>query len=321
MEASVVIPTHNRSAKLASTLARLAEQDHDGEWEVVVVDNNCTDDTAAVVAGLALPVPLRLVRETKPGPSAARNTGTRAARSERVVFIDDDILVAPSFVRLHVVTARANPGHWLVGQVETLPEQRRTPFGRYRHQLHPPADPALAPFEIDWFASGNASLVRSQLLELGGYNEAFETAALEDADLALRAMRAGIGLLYVPAIVAVHDDWAGSTIADYCQRQRVHCRSVVILDRRFGSDHARSEVVRRNSPPAPGSEPLATTANKLAKSVLATAPVSRVLFGLVSLLERAPERVWPVLPRLYRLLIASWMYKGTREGFAAAVGR
>jgi GT2 family glycosyltransferase len=102
----------------------------------------------------------------------------------------------------------------------------------------------------------------------------------------LRARRDGITLLHVPGIVVTHNDCAGSTVADYCQRQRIHCQSAALLEERFGAGNPRSDVVRRNSPPAFGSKPLTTTAAKLVKAAVSTEAVSRPFFALTAALER-----------------------------------
>jgi glycosyltransferase involved in cell wall biosynthesis len=95
MKYSIVIATHNRAADLRSTLASLATLSPPDPWEVIVVDNNCTDDTPAVVrdASAAFPVPLRYAFESVPGRCAALNTGIAIARGQIIVTTDDDVRV------------------------------------------------------------------------------------------------------------------------------------------------------------------------------------------------------------------------------------
>jgi glycosyltransferase involved in cell wall biosynthesis len=98
---AVIIPTYNRAALLAQTLERLADtRCHIPTWEVVVVDNNSTDDTRAVVESrrAAFPVPLRYVFEPAQGRSRALNTGIAACSAHVLVFIDDDVLVADGWL-------------------------------------------------------------------------------------------------------------------------------------------------------------------------------------------------------------------------------
>jgi len=91
---TVAIPTHNRAPVLRQTLERLAEIDvpPDTGWEVIVVQNNCTDGTAAMLESLAPRLPLRALTESRPGVNHARNAAVDAARGECIVFTDDDTL-------------------------------------------------------------------------------------------------------------------------------------------------------------------------------------------------------------------------------------
>jgi len=95
MKYSIVIATHNRANDLRGTLASLATLVTPHPWEVIVVDNNCTDDTPGVVreASVNFPVPLRYAFESVPGRCAALNTGIAMSEGEIVVTTDDDVRV------------------------------------------------------------------------------------------------------------------------------------------------------------------------------------------------------------------------------------
>jgi glycosyltransferase involved in cell wall biosynthesis len=97
MDLSVIICTYNRADMLEGCLECLASQQgvEQLDWEVVVVDNNCTDGTPALVDRLSrrLPIRLRSVREPQQGLNYARNRGVDCTRGTYFAFIDDDILV------------------------------------------------------------------------------------------------------------------------------------------------------------------------------------------------------------------------------------
>lgn len=100
MTFSVVIATYNRARDLEATLDSLARLHPAGDWEVIVVDNNSTDDTRAVVerAAASFPVDLRYLFEREQGRSPALNAGIRAARGEIVATTDDDVRVEPDWL-------------------------------------------------------------------------------------------------------------------------------------------------------------------------------------------------------------------------------
>ena len=103
MRATVVIPTYNRSERLAALLACLGNQ---GQTlaRVVVCDDGSTDDTKNVVQSFEGKLPLVYAFQEKQGFRAgqARNLGIARAIGEVVIFVDDDVLVARDFVDQHI---------------------------------------------------------------------------------------------------------------------------------------------------------------------------------------------------------------------------
>lgn len=96
MDVSVIVCTYNRAASLSRCLEHLAAQDVPPglAWEVLVIDNNSTDETPEVVRLFAVEgrVPIRLVREERQGLCFARNRGLAESAGEIVAYLDDDIL-------------------------------------------------------------------------------------------------------------------------------------------------------------------------------------------------------------------------------------
>jgi glucosyl-dolichyl phosphate glucuronosyltransferase len=98
---SVIIPTYNRSSLLSETLDRMAElRPSIASWNVVVVDNNSSDDTRAIVEQRipTFPVPLRYVFERAQGRSFALNAGIAVTSSPVLVFTDDDVIVGDEWL-------------------------------------------------------------------------------------------------------------------------------------------------------------------------------------------------------------------------------
>ena len=102
VQVSVLIPTYNRARLLDATLDSLARMRVSPGlvWEVLVVDNNSSDDTRAVVERHArtFPVPLHYRFESRQGRSSALNTGIAAARGAILAMTDDDVNVAEGWL-------------------------------------------------------------------------------------------------------------------------------------------------------------------------------------------------------------------------------
>jgi GT2 family glycosyltransferase len=313
---SIIIPSHNRSDALARTLAKLAEQQFSEPWEVIVVNHRCTDDTDDVVRSQSFSVPLRLVhKRDTPGVAAARNAGAAVATGRYLLFMDNDILVEPDFAQRHYDALLAHPGCWIMGQLVNLPEQVRTPFGRFRQSLYPMDSPDEPARQVVGLTGQSVSLPRADFERLHGFDEKFDIASVEDFDLALRAKRAGIDILYHPSILGVHNDWAGFDIRDYCHRQRTYTRCEPLLWQKYGKEHPRPLLVQENLPPKWERDGLSGFIRKGLKRLVGTRPAQLALFGVCNVMER----VWPwppVLWRLYRLLLSAAIYKGFQEGLA-----
>jgi glycosyltransferase involved in cell wall biosynthesis len=100
LSASVLICTYSRAALLKDTLASLRAVRSARMWEIVVVDNNSTDDTRAVVEAYApaAAVPVRYIFEPRQGKSYALNTGIARCAGDLIVFTDDDVRVTPDWL-------------------------------------------------------------------------------------------------------------------------------------------------------------------------------------------------------------------------------
>jgi glycosyltransferase involved in cell wall biosynthesis len=101
VDVSVVISTYNRSAQLRCTLGALLGQCVDGiRWEVIIVDNNSTDDTPDVVQSYIGrgTTEVTYVFEARQGLAFGRNAGIARARAPLVAFTDDDVRPAPDWL-------------------------------------------------------------------------------------------------------------------------------------------------------------------------------------------------------------------------------
>lgn len=192
-EISVVIPAHNAAATIGVQLAALAEQQTNHPFEVIVVDNRSSDDTARIVAGFHDRLPGLRIADARAGEGAAyaRNTGVQEATGELLLFCDADDEVHPGWVGAMgaalqdadivggaIEVAKFNPPEVQSGYPNLAPQLQ---VGR--HQLP--------------FATGCSMGIRRAVFErLGGFDESSSPA--EDQDLSLRAQFAGCRLVFAP---------------------------------------------------------------------------------------------------------------------------
>ena len=103
MEVTVIVCTYNRGQSLAEALDSVAKSTlpEAVAWEVLVVDNNSTDQTRDVVEKVCSRVPgrFRYLFESRPGKSHALNAAIREARGDVLAFMDDDATVGEEWLR------------------------------------------------------------------------------------------------------------------------------------------------------------------------------------------------------------------------------
>ena len=92
---SVVVPAYNEAAYLGRALDSLQHQDYGGTYEIIVVDNNSTDNTAAVAARYGV----RVVNEAQQGVCAARQRGVDCAKGEIIISTDADTTQPSDWLR------------------------------------------------------------------------------------------------------------------------------------------------------------------------------------------------------------------------------
>jgi glucosyl-dolichyl phosphate glucuronosyltransferase len=204
---SVVVPTHNRSRLLAKTLESLIDQRAASvRYEVLVVDNNSSDDTRGVVETFIQRwTAVRYLFEPRPGVSHARNTGIAAARAPIVAFIDDDVEADAGWVMAIKQAFDRHPdidcvGGRIVGHFAEPPPAWFTPFHWGPLALQEEKGPLFdADHASGCLATANFACRRAALEEVGGFAPDFFRC--QDRELELRLWAAGKRGLFISEIV------------------------------------------------------------------------------------------------------------------------
>lgn len=225
MTVSIIIPTYNSVAWLRRAFESALTQEG-VDFEIVLVDNNSTDETLALSEQLRAEYPglVRLAAEKKQGSAAARNHGVRLAKGEWIQFLDsDDVLLPGKLVRqLNLVREDTD---WVIGAC-FRDDQRGN---RTRSILNPDSWKGLV--HNGGVGHTNSNLIRrSFYTTVGGQNEALPNGV--DTDLYFRMLRAEACIVYDHEPGAVYLDRSGyrlSEIGGSTSRQRmVHLIADVI---------------------------------------------------------------------------------------------
>jgi GT2 family glycosyltransferase len=225
--ATIVVPTAmSRPEHLRACIARLVELDYPA-YDVVVVDNR--------PAGNPVEYPgATVVREPRPGCSAARNRGLQAATGEIVAFVDDDIVVDPTRLRAMGERFAATPeiaavtGMVLPAELETsaqvlfersdnigvrnyesLEFRREGRFHIRRRSLHDAVDQVYPLYATGELGSGGNMVFRTAVLRaISGFDVALGPGtgapAGEDLEVLIRLIASGYTLAYEPRAMVHH---------------------------------------------------------------------------------------------------------------------
>ena len=117
MKITIAICTWNRCQSLHNTLSSVQSLrvPPDLDWELLVVNNNCTDDTDRVLADFTATLPLRALKETRQGLAHARNHAIEAARGDYLIWTDDDVILDSGWLNAYFNAFTTWPGSAIFG--------------------------------------------------------------------------------------------------------------------------------------------------------------------------------------------------------------
>ncbi len=232
----MVIPTYNRCRSLERVLAALARQTVPaGSFEVLVVADGCTDGTAACCRRLAatMPYALRLVEQPNDGPASARNLGVREARAPLIVFVDDDVVPDEELLAAHLAAHApdASDNVVAIGPLLPPPDMRLNAWGEWEERTlckqYDAMEAALWQPSYHMFYTGNASLSRRHILDVGGFDPAFRRA--EDIELGNRLSVRGDTFAYLPHARGWH--YVHRSFASWMQMPVAYAGASVMIGR------------------------------------------------------------------------------------------
>jgi glycosyltransferase involved in cell wall biosynthesis len=213
---SVVVPTFNRCDSLRKTLAGLARQTYPSSlFEVVIVSDGSTDGTRKMVEEFACSAQFTIlfIEQANGGPSRARNRAIQESSNDVVVFIDDDVEPVPQFLESHAKWHDNDRHVAIIGPLlpDPIYQEIEPAWITWEHaklkRVYEMFQPD-GPFKEGQggpthFYTGNASIRRDWLNELGGFDLRYTRQ--EDVELATRLAKSfGIRFIFDFNAVGLH---------------------------------------------------------------------------------------------------------------------
>jgi glucosyl-dolichyl phosphate glucuronosyltransferase len=212
---SIVICTHNRASNLKEALEKLRNLDYpQDKYEIIVVDNGSTDNTAEVAAEAVRRDAIIYVKEEKLGLSYARNRGIETAKGEFIAFVDDDAWPEPEW--LHKLDESfSGPQTACVGGKVVPVLQNHTTWPQWLHKRH------LCFFTVIDYADRrklhyaayplgtNIAFRKSVFVSIGCFNPELgrtgtSLLSMEEIEFCYRIERAGYDIWYNPDAIVHH---------------------------------------------------------------------------------------------------------------------
>lgn len=214
---SVVVCTRNRAGDLRTALESLnAQAPGTPPFEVIVVDNASTDDTARVSSEYADRLSLQYVLESRIGLCHARNTGWRQAKGHYIAYFDDDAVASPGWVGAIVEAFRQAPLAGVVGgRVEPIWQAPRPPWLSDQVAfaltiVDWSAEPkTLEDLRAEWLVGANMAIRADVLRRIGGFREELgrvgsRLLSNEDTFLLREVIGLGYSCFYFPDMAVKH---------------------------------------------------------------------------------------------------------------------
>lgn len=210
---TIFIPAYNAAAYLPSTFDSLLSQSF-GDFELILVDDGSTDETAAIAHRYAEKDPrVRVIRSPHRGEVAARNKALSTAHPRSRYFLnhDSDDISLPGKLEKQIQYLETHREIAIVGTLAEYFNDEGQVLGKPPIEVTP--ERIRNTFQDVNSMINSASMIRREVFErIGGYREEFRS--VDDYDFFMRALLAGMSLANIPEVlhqIRLHSNSVGST--------------------------------------------------------------------------------------------------------------
>ncbi len=250
MKTSIIIPTYNGVHKIMGVLHSITTQTVQPDEVIVMIDGS-TDGTAEIIKTEQLALPgFRIIEQANGGRAQVRNNGAKIAIGELLLFIDDDMVASPDWLKAHKFHHELYPNTLLTGREEDYKETIKNDFHAFQLWQHR----RWTTFEFTdenagtsrqlkdpYITASNFSIRRDVFFSLNGFDERLRDA--EDYDLAVRAKEKGLPIYYNYEALAYNNELDNNNCLKTVKRQRQYASANRQL-RKFKPDLYKNYTIR-----------------------------------------------------------------------------
>jgi glycosyltransferase involved in cell wall biosynthesis len=200
MDASIIIPAYNSEKTIADCIKALKNQDYEkGSYEIIVVDDGSTDNTAKIAKELGA----KVVIQKNSGPAKARNNGAKIAKGKILLFTDSDCIAESNWLKEMLKPFSDKKVAGVQGAYKTKQESLVAIFVQY--EIEERYKKMMASKDkLDWIGSYSAAYRKEDFFSAGGFDESFPKASGEDPELSFKISKKGRKLVFNPKAIVYH---------------------------------------------------------------------------------------------------------------------
>jgi cellulose synthase/poly-beta-1,6-N-acetylglucosamine synthase-like glycosyltransferase len=201
---SAIVPVFNAEKTINSCLTSLLNQDFNGKYEIILVDDGSADNTLQIIKGFLKKYKkkIRLMRQAHKGPATARNLGIKYARGDIILFTDSDCIVEKNWITQMIAPLKKEEISGVQGAYKTKQKEIIAKFCQL--EIEERYEKMKKSQYIDFIGTYSAAYRKKIFQKIGGFNEEYKIASGEDMDFSFKAAKAGYKLVFNPDAVVYH---------------------------------------------------------------------------------------------------------------------
>jgi glycosyltransferase involved in cell wall biosynthesis len=314
----VIIPTYNRKNSLLRTIESLKQQTFPMDrLGLIVVDDGSVEE-GPTLAEQDYPFAFRCVAQKNQGATVARNRGAALSNAEILVFMDDDVTIAPPALCALAETCLQATNVVVIGTISQRSGVRASPYSDIVTALTDQSQAAQKDVDLH-FVRCNTQLLacrRTDFIDLGMFQDPTGGRGWpnwDDVDFGYRAHVNGFQLRQSSQAIADHWDYSVTDWTLACRRWYEASKSVVWLFNRHQELQTLIPMFDDKTALVWGKDSPLLMARKLGRAFVSSQPILKGITRLVRLMERHYP-IPAVLREFYHWLHGAYMFHGYRAG-------